>query len=135
MASSTKGSTHTDAASISAPEWNDLPTALEKQGAVTKLNHLFRNDGQYIAFTTTDAITAPVTFGIKSAAGDNTILVKVSNGAGNATTGSHKDALFTLSALPYQWREFFKPVPIVPYQSYWGMFGSESDKISNRPHD
>ena len=115
---------HTTGVSLEAPDWNDLPAALERPGAVTKLNKLFSTDGQYIAFTTTDAITVPVTFGIKSAASLSTVLITVSNGTGKATVGSEKDALFTLSALPYQWREFFKPTPTVPYQSFWGMFGS-----------
>lgn len=126
MASIANGSTsHANGSFTDALDWNDLPGALEERNALTKLRDLFRNDGQFIAFITSDAITRPVTFGIKSAAGDNTILVTCSNGAASATAGRNKDALFTLSALPYQWREFFKPVPSMPYQSYWGMFGSE----------
>ena len=112
-----------DSTSTEAPDWVDLPAALGKQGAVEKINKLFTTDGQFLAFTTSNAITAPATFGIKSAGSENTILVTVENGKGKAAVGSYNDALFTLVALPFQWREFFKPVPAVPYQSYWGMFG------------
>ena len=81
------------------------------------------SDGQFKAFTTTEAIDKPVTFGIKAAGSDEAVLVDINNGSGKARTGNYKDALFTLSALPQQWEEFFKPVPVAPYQSYWGMFG------------
>lgn len=37
------------------------------------------------------------------------------------STGTPKDALFTLSALPEQWQEFFRETPVAPYQSYWGI--------------
>jgi hypothetical protein len=101
--------------------WADLPAALGV--AVPKLNELLKTDAQYQAFARTDAITQPVTFGIKAHGSDNTILVTVDNGKGFAATGSYTKAAFTLSALPEQWQEFFKPVPVAPYQSYWGMFG------------
>ncbi len=106
---------------MSSHVWADLPSQLKD--AIPTLNSLFTSDGQYLAFTTTDAIAKPVTFGIKAAGSDNTILVTVDNGKGYATTGHYKDALFTLAALPEQWQEFFKPIPVAPYQSYWGMFG------------
>ena len=106
-----------------ARQWNDLPYALQQEGAITKVNRLFEDDGQLRAFTTTDAVVSSVTFGVKSAGADATILVTVSNGRVEATTGNRHSALFTLSALAVQWREFFKPIPQVPYQSYWGMFG------------
>jgi hypothetical protein len=105
----------------SAHTWADITSPLS--GAVPKFNDLLSSDGQYKAFTTTDAITKSTTFGIKSSGSDNAILVEVSNGKGVASTGSYKKALFTLSALPQQWEEFFKPNPVAPYQSYWGMFG------------
>jgi pimeloyl-ACP methyl ester carboxylesterase len=101
--------------------WADLPAQLS--AAIPKFNDLLKTDAQYLAFANTAAITAPVTFGIKAEGSDNAVLVTVNDGKGLATTGSHKKALFTLSALPEQWQEFFKPVPIAPYQSYWGMFG------------
>lgn len=101
----------------SAHAWADITSPLS--AAVPKLNDLLSSDGQYKAFTTTDAITKSTTFSIKSSGSDNAILVEVSNGKGTASTGSYKNALFTLSALPEQWEEFFKPSPVAPYQSYW----------------
>jgi alpha/beta hydrolase fold len=109
--------------SASGKEWQDLPKALGGQKTIDKLNELFAKDGQYQAFTTTNAITSPTTFGIKSAGGNDCILVTVENGKGRASIGNQNDAKFTLSALPLQWEQFFKPVPTRPYQSYWGMFG------------
>ena len=101
--------------------WADLPSQLKN--AVPKFNNLLLKDPQFQAFADTPEITAPITFGIKAAGSDNAVLVTVNNKCGVAETGSHKKALFTLSALPEQWQEFFKPVPEMPYQSYWGMFG------------
>jgi hypothetical protein len=101
--------------------WADLPAQLS--AALPAFNELLQKDAQYQAFANTAAITAPVTFGIKAEGSDNTILVTVDNGKGLVSTGSHKSAVFTLSALPQQWEQFFKPVPVAPYQSYWGMFG------------
>ena len=72
------------------------------------------------AFTTSNAIDGPATFGIKAAGSDNTILVTVTNGKADIRTGDAGEALFTLSALPEQWQEFFKETPVAPYQSYWG---------------
>jgi len=74
-------------------------------------------------FDTTNAITQPHTFGIKSHGSDKAVLATVTNGKVELKTGSSKDALFTLVALPEQWQEFFKQTPVAPYQSYWGMFG------------
>ena len=115
------GATHDT--SEDAQHWKDLPYVLEQEGGLTKANKLFQDDGQLKAFTTSDAITGSTTFGIKSAGTDSTILVSVTNGNVTAKTGQSQDAVFTLSALPFQWREFFKPIPVMPYQSYWGMFG------------
>lgn len=101
--------------------WADLPAALE--GSMSKLDELLANDGQLKAFTTSNAIDKPATFGIKSSGSENTLLVEVTNGSAKATVGNPQSALFTLSALPEQWEEFFKQTPVAPYQSYWGMFG------------
>ena len=109
--------------STDARNWSDLPYALEQEGAITKVNKLLQDDGQLRAFTASDAILSPATFGIKSAGADATILVTVSNGHVEVKVGHVHSAVFTLSALPFQWREFFKPIPEAPYQSYWGMFG------------
>lgn len=101
--------------------WSDLPAALK--GSSDKFAELLQSDAQLKAFTTTDAIDKAATFGIKSSGSDNTLLITVANGSVKASTGSPKDALFTLSALPEQWEQHFKEVPAMPYQSYWGMFG------------
>ncbi|KAG4432962.1 hypothetical protein IFR05_011557 [Cadophora sp. M221] len=101
--------------------WADLPSQLKN--AVPKFNNLLLKDPQFQAFADTPEIKSPITFGIKAAGSDNAVLVTVNNKSGVAETGSHKKAVFTLSALPEQWQEFFKPVPEMPYQSYWGMFG------------
>ena len=115
--------------SSNAHAWSDLPAQLES--AIPKVNEIANKDGQLKAFTTSNAITGAATFGIKSAGSDNAILVTVSNAKVEARTGSSKDALFTLVALPEQWREFFKQTPVAPYQSYWGMFGmvSKTDTV------
>lgn len=101
--------------------WDDLTKALGS--SQDKLNKLLQSDAQLKAFTTSNAIDRPATFGIKSNGSDNTLLVEVSNGSAKASTGTSKDALFTLSALPEQWEQHFKETPAMPYQSYWGMFG------------
>ncbi|KAK4548161.1 hypothetical protein LTR36_010030 [Oleoguttula mirabilis] len=111
-----------DPQSASSPHaWADLPAQLE--AALPKANEAATTDGQLLAFTTSNAIDAPATFGIKAAGSDNALLVTVTNGKAQIRTGSTDDALFTLSALPEQWQEFFRQTPVAPYQSYWGMFG------------
>jgi hypothetical protein len=102
-------------------DWSDLTTALK--GTSDTLPKLLQSDDQLKAFVTSNAIDKPVTFGIKSSASDNTLLVTVTNGSAKASTGTSKDAVFILSALPEQWEQYFKPIPAMPYQSYWGMFG------------
>lgn len=99
--------------------WQDLPSSLD--AAVAKASSAAESDGQLKAFTTSDAITGSATFAIKAAGSDNAILVKVSNGKVSVDTGDTKEALFTLSALPEQWEQFFKQTPVAPYQSYWGL--------------
>src|SRR5690242_21409255 len=101
--------------------WDDLTKALG--GSKDKFTKLLQSDAQLKAFTTSDAIDKAATFGIKSSGSDNTILIEVTNGSAKASTGTSKDALFTLSALPEQWEQHFKETPVMPYQSYWGMFG------------
>lgn len=101
--------------------WSDLPAALK--GSLDKLSELLESDGQLKAFTTSDAIDKPATFGIKSSESDHSLLITVTNGSAKAKTGPSSEGLFALSALPDQWEQFFKEVPVAPYQSYWGMFG------------
>lgn len=102
-------------------DWSDLTKALK--GTKDTLPKLLQSDDQLKAFTSSNAIDKTVTFGIKSSGSDNTLLIAVTNGSAKANTGASKDALFTLSALPEQWEQHFQPVPAMPYQSYWGMFG------------
>lgn len=102
-------------------DWSDFTAA--SKGSLDKLNDLLQSDSQLKAFTTTNAIEKETTFGIKSSGSDNTLLITVSNGNVKASTGTAKDALFTLSALPEQWEQHFQQVPQMPYQSYWGMYG------------
>ncbi|KAF1999791.1 alpha/beta-hydrolase [Amniculicola lignicola CBS 123094] len=104
-----------------ASQWSDLPAALKN--SLGKLDELVKSDAQLTAFTTSNAIVEPATFGYKSSSSDSTLLVTVTNGEAKVKQGSAKDALFTLSALPEQWEQHFKDVPEMPYQSYWGMFG------------
>lgn len=96
-------------------DWSDLTAALK--GSSDKLSKLLESDDQLKAFVTSDAIDKPVTFGIKSSASENTLLVTVTNGNAKVSHGTSKDAVFTLSALPEQWEQHFKPVPAMPYQS------------------
>ncbi|TVY75769.1 hypothetical protein LSUE1_G005326 [Lachnellula suecica] len=104
--------------------WSDLPVQL--QSALLKLPSLFATDSQFQAFANTLENEDHFTFGVKSAGADKTwaiILIRVSKSKTLASIGSYEDALFTLSALPQQWEEFFKAVPLAPYQSYWGLLG------------
>lgn len=103
------------------PSWSDLPAALK--GSLDKLTELLESDAQLKAFTTSNAIEKGATFGYTSGGSDNALLITVSNGSTKAKSGPAKDASFVLSALPEQWEQFFKDVPVSPYQSYWGMFG------------
>lgn len=84
--------------------WSDLPAQLES--ALPKVNDIAQQDGQLINFTTSNAIDAPATFGIKSAGSDSTVLVTVSNSKCQLRSGSSKDALFTMVALPEQCKPY-----------------------------
>ena len=107
--------------SLQSNAWADLPKALSS--ILPKLDEIFAQDAQFKAFSTSDAITRPATFGIKSSESDSTILVTVVNGKAISSVGTPDGGLFTLSALPDQWFQFFQCTPASPYQSYWGMFG------------
>lgn len=103
-------------------DWSDITAALK--GSLDKLSKLLQSDEQLKAFTDSKAIEKDITFGVKSSGSDNALLVTVANGSTKASTGNSKDAVFILSALPEQWEQHFKQVPVMPYQSYWGMFGT-----------
>lgn len=102
--------------SSSSHAWADLPSRLATAIPVAKA--AANEDGQLKAFTRSDAINAPASFGIKAAGSDSTIVVTVSNGKTDVRTGESKECLFVLSALPEQWEEFFKQTPVAPYQRY-----------------
>lgn len=82
-------------------DWSDITAALKN--SLGNFNELLQSDGQLKAFTTSNAIDKAATFGIKSSGSDNTLLITVTNGSTTAKTGTSKDTLFTLSALPEQW--------------------------------
>ncbi|GAB7348334.1 hypothetical protein MBLNU459_g6308t1 [Dothideomycetes sp. NU459] len=107
--------------SSSSHAWANLPSRLAS--AIPDAKAAAQTDGQLKAFTNSQAIDVPATFGIKAAGSDETVTVTVSNGKTDIGTGSPKDCLFVLSALPQQWEQFFKQTPVAPYQSYWGMYG------------
>ncbi|KAK1078504.1 hypothetical protein LTR33_007182, partial [Friedmanniomyces endolithicus] len=70
----------------SSHPWADLPAALSE--SLEKANKVAEGDGQLKAFTTSNAIDAPATFGIKSSGAPNAVLVTVSNGKADIKTGS-----------------------------------------------
>lgn len=96
-----------------AHAFSDLPAALAD--ALPTASKLANQDPQSNAFTDTRAITAPATFGIKAGDPDNAILVTVRDKKTGIHSGSTKDCLFVLSALPEQWQEFTKQTPVMPY--------------------
>lgn len=104
--------------------WTRLSAALKP--AIEKVNELFKSDGQFLGFTNSALITKPIVFGIKASGSDDTIVITVERSKGTATSSSStpKDALFTLSARPEQWEQFFQPIPVSPYHSFWGMYGT-----------
>lgn len=103
----------------SSHPWADLPAQLTS--AIPVANKAAQTDAQLAAFTITNAIEKPATFGIKAAGNPATVRVTVTNGKADIRAGDAEDCLFVLSALPEQWQEFFKQTPVAPYQSYWGM--------------
>lgn len=105
--------------SSNAHAWTDLPSQLSS--SIEKVNSIAQKDRQLLGFTRTDAITDSATWGLKSHGSEDVILCTITKGKVELRSGSQKDALFTLVALPEQWAEFFKQTPVMPYQSYWGM--------------
>ena len=101
--------------------WSDLPSKLESK--IAELNHIFTVDEQFLAFTDTNAIAQPLTFGWKSVGFDNAVLCTVSWRKGRISIGKASEAAFTLCALPHQWERLYQRIPGPFYQSYWGMYG------------
>lgn len=81
-----------------AHAWADLPAQLEQ--AMPKANEIAQADGQLKAFTTTNAVQEPTTFGVKAAGSDSTITATINNGTCKIGTGNPSDCAFVLSALP-----------------------------------
>ena len=112
--------------------WTDLPSQF--QTTLLKANKAGETDGQLKGFTAIGPNTGLTTFGIKAAGSNNAILVTITNGSAQMTSGDAKDALFVLVALPEQWKQFFKPTPAPPYQSYWGMSSASFPHHSQKFH-
>jgi hypothetical protein len=110
----------TNSSNGTAHAWTDLSSQLTK--ALSQLDKALKSDTQFQAFTDTRAITKPVTFGIKAAGSSQPILISVEDSKAYVASQNAKPE-FTLVALPEQWQRFFEPVQVMPYQSYWGMFG------------
>lgn len=101
--------------------WLSLPSQL--QPSIPKLNRLLTADEQFLAFSDTEAISKPLTFGWKSVGADKAVLCTVSFRKGVVTIRKASDATFTLCALLQQWENPYQPVPAHFYQSYWGLYG------------
>ncbi|KAI5365942.1 hypothetical protein Slin14017_G035820 [Septoria linicola] len=104
-----------------AHAWSGLPSALS--AALPKANKAAQTHGELKAFADSNAITEPATFGIKAAGSDKAIVITVQNGKVDISGGTTQGCSSALSALPEQWQEFMKTTPVMPYQSFWGMFG------------
>lgn len=74
--------------------FSDLPSAL--QAALPKANKAAEDDGQLKAFTTSNAIAGPATFGLKAAGSDNAIVITVTNGKADIRSGTTKVRLASI---------------------------------------
>ncbi|KAJ5731295.1 uncharacterized protein N7483_005803 [Penicillium malachiteum] len=104
-----------------AHSWHDLP--LQLGSVLENFNQSIGNNAQFVAFTDSDYISEDVTFAIKSVGSDETILFTFSRSHCTARVGRPEEALFSLAALPFQWEHMFKKNPVVPYQSFWALYG------------
>ncbi|PYI03119.1 alpha/beta-hydrolase [Aspergillus sclerotiicarbonarius CBS 121057] len=101
--------------------WSSLS---EQLGPVLpEFNRVVKEDPQYLAFTDTSHMPTPVSFAIKSVGNDDAIFFTFNQVTGHARIGTHTDAVFTLVALPSQWQNLFQRNPVMPYQSYWALYG------------
>lgn len=101
--------------------WHNLSTQLGR--ALPSFNEKIKHDPQFLAFTNTDHISQDITFAIKSAGSDDVILFTFNQSTGHARVGKSTEALFSLVALPTQWESLFKKNPVMPYQSFWALYG------------
>ncbi|KAI9926588.1 hypothetical protein MW887_004356 [Aspergillus wentii] len=65
--------------------WFNLP--LQLRGALETFDETINHDRQFLAFITTDHITSPISFAIKSVGSDNAIIFTFSKGHGHAREG------------------------------------------------
>lgn len=105
----------------SSSRWTDLSDQLHSTLPV--FDELINKDPQYNAFVKTPAILHQITFGIGTSTSDNIIIVVIDNGRCQARVGTAQEASFILLASLKHWEQFFQPIPVAPFQSYWGMFG------------
>ena len=115
---------------MSTSLWADLVKQLGGNQFILNLNQALGSDRQFLAFTHTDALAFPIVFGIKSAEGHSSILVHVSNHLSYASeqTSQHKEPLFSISASPEEWEQFFQKVPQPGFQNFWGMIRYRMDR-------
>lgn len=83
-----------------AHAFSDLPSAL--QTALPKANKAAEDDGQLKAFTTSNAISGPATFGLKAAGSENAIVVTVTNGKADIRSGTTKVSLSSMASTNIQ---------------------------------
>ena len=107
---------------MATPAWSDLANQLGGPQLMIRLNQALQSDGQLLAFTDTEALASPITFGIKSAESGNIILVSIRNDSSYANEKTDEDeSLFTISASSGQWEQYFQKIPQPGFQSFWGM--------------
>ncbi|EMR82909.1 putative alpha beta hydrolase fold family protein [Botrytis cinerea BcDW1] len=105
----------------SSSRWTDLSDQLHSTLPV--FDELINKDPQYNAFVKTPAILHQITFGIGTSTSNDIIIVVIDNGKCQARVGTAQEASFILLASLKHWEQFFQPIPVAPFQSYWGMFG------------
>ncbi|KAH0598356.1 hypothetical protein MHUMG1_03654 [Metarhizium humberi] len=101
--------------------WLSLPSQLGS--CLCKLTESLATDSRFQAFCNLGPGVKEFAFGWKAAGSDSVIVCHVKPGHVSVAPGSEAEANFILSALPEQWEQFYKPIPVAPYQSYWGMVG------------
>ena len=106
-----------------SPTFEALGTDLT--AAISNANNAATKDEQIVSFLRSEAITVKATFAAQAAGSEDAVLIDVSPSPSKVAirAGNVNEASFVLSALPEQWREFFKQTPTAPYQSYWGLIG------------
>ncbi|KAF7928780.1 uncharacterized protein EAE97_009622 [Botrytis byssoidea] len=105
----------------SSSRWTDLSDQL--YSTLPAFDELINKDAQYNAFVKTPAILPQTTFGIGTSTSNNIIVIAIDHGKCHARVGTAQEASFILLASLRHWEQFFQPIPVAPFQSYWGMFG------------